>query len=592
MLLFSCLSAHTAHVLLFLVSTRFNPNDNIENAYVTPLKPRRSRGAELSFVEPDKKNSNKPEKNTLKLKPYQMEFNQLRKQRTLPIQLISSQTALSTLVEYYNIKFTQRDGVEQLCLPLTEGDCYFENLQVLRENLCAFGLPPMVKGAATNAEKERVEKLEYWIRCAYITGLRKPGAVVPQEVNMKSKVARKILKGLGYSRCYLSSLYILPGKSSIDYDDFGNLLDLFNHIAKFGLVDCRHSFSDDDMLKFQILVVSGATYDVSKRRTDETYAPIINACRSDVCSSIIPMIDSSGAKHPPLNNKSKPELKLCDGPCAQQKAENEFGSSKWKLPGFGTVPKNEWGEMAAPSTKRRLCLACLIEETERRLAEMKEKDFSLKMNQIAVVIPNEVSFAIVVSAGRLGLTFAMTTKNDLGAHGAKILSVGTDCTFQDKVSPGDTIVSIDGKKVESLEDVKAGSSRERVLHIVTRKGIEPGKAKSKSNTRNYQEQEKKWLRREQMVKNLLEMDEKDLNLVLFRMAKEKSETYKKAFDIATGIPLSKPVELPPDFISYDGTNDIKWNTKYHELVAVRILRMINLFIFQQHTFGQTLKILQ
>ena len=99
------------------------------------------------------------------------------------------------------------------------------------------------------------------------------------------------------------------------------------------------------------------------------------------------------------------------------------------------------------------------------------------MNQIAVVIPNEVSFAIVVSAGRLGLTSAMTTKNDLGAHGAKILSVGIDCTFQDKVSPGDTIVSIDGKKVESLEDVKAGSSRERVLHIVTRKGIEPGKSK-------------------------------------------------------------------------------------------------------------------
>ena len=332
--------------------------------------------AESSLVEPDKKNSNKPEKNTLKQRPYQMEFNQLRKQRALPIQLISSQEALSTLVEYYNIKFIQRDGVEQLCLPLTEGDCYFEHLQVLRENLCAFGLPPMVKGAATNDEKERVEKLEYWIRCANITGLREPGAVVPQEVDMKPKVARKILRGLGYT-VSSSSLYMLPGKSRIDYDHFGNLLDLFNHIAKFGLVDCRqymsgnpkYSFSDDDMLKFQILVVSGATYDVSKR-TDETYAPIINACRSDVCSSIIPMIVFSGAKHPPLNNKSKPELKLCDGPCAQQKAENEFGSSKWKLPGFGTVPKNEWGEMAAPSTKRPLCLACLIEETEKRLAEI------------------------------------------------------------------------------------------------------------------------------------------------------------------------------------------------------------------------------
>ena len=253
--------------------------------------------AESSLVEPDKKNSNKPEKNTLKQRPYQMEFNQLRKQRTLPIQLISSQTALSTLVEYYNIKFIQRGGVEQLCLPLTEGDCYFENLQVLRENLCAFGLPPMVKGAATNDEKERVEKLEYWIRCANISALRKPGAVVPQEVNMKPKVARKILKGLGYT---VSSLYMLPGtlshESRLGYDHFDKLLDLFNHIAKFGLVDFRpclcenpkYVFSDDDMLKFEILVVSGATNDVSKR-TDETYAPIrkSSACWGNVCSEDI-----------------------------------------------------------------------------------------------------------------------------------------------------------------------------------------------------------------------------------------------------------------------------------------------------------------
>jgi hypothetical protein len=446
----------------------------------------------------------------------------------------------------------------------------------------------MVKGATTNNNNDdkALENLAYWVRCANITALREPSAVVPQDVTMKPKVARKILKELGYT---VSSLYMLPGtlshKSRIGYDTFDKLQDLFNHIARFGLVDCRrymsgnptYSFSDDDMLEFEILVVSGATYDVNKRT--DTHVPIRNACRSNVCSSSIPMIVSSGDTHPPLKTASPPlktasppELKLCDGPCAQQKAENEFGSSKWKLPGFGTVPKNAWGEMAVPSTKRRLCLDCSILETEKRLAEMKEKEVSLKMNQIAVVIPNDVSFAIVVSAGRLGLTSVMTTKGDLGAHGARILSVGIDCTFQDKVSPGDIIVSIDGKKVESLEDFKAGSSHERVLHIVTGKRIESGKAKSKSNSRNYQEQEKRWLQREQTVKKLLEMDEKDLNLVLFRMAKDKSQTYKKAFDIATGIPLSKPVELPPDFISYDGTNDIKWNTKYRELVKVRLLR--------------------
>lgn len=228
-----------------------------------------------------------------------MEFNQLRKQRTVPIQLISSQTALSTLAVYYNIKFIQRDGFEQLCLPLTEGDCYFENLQVLRDNLCAFGLPPMVKGAATNDEKELVEKLEYWIRCANITALRKPGTVVPQDVHMMPKVARKILKGLGYT---VSSLYMLPGtlshESRLGYDHFDKLLDLFNQIAKFGLVDFKpfmsenpkYAFSDDDRLKFEILVVNGATNDVSKR-TDETYVPIrkTSACRNNVCSEVMKM---------------------------------------------------------------------------------------------------------------------------------------------------------------------------------------------------------------------------------------------------------------------------------------------------------------
>ena len=226
-----------------------------------------------------------------------MEFNDLRKQRTLPIQLISSQTALSTLVSCYNIKIIQRDGIEQFCLPLTEGDCYFETLQALRENLCAFGLPPMVKGATTTDETA-LESLDYWIRCANITGLREPGAVVPQDVYMQPKVARKILKGLGYT---VSSLYMLPGtlshESKLGHDHFDKLLDLFNHIAKFGLADNRrydmsgnpkYAFTDDDMLKFEVLVVSGATNDVSKR-TDETYAPIrkTSACRGNVYSEVM-----------------------------------------------------------------------------------------------------------------------------------------------------------------------------------------------------------------------------------------------------------------------------------------------------------------
>lgn len=50
--------------------------------------------------------------------------------------------------------------------------------------------------------------------------------------------------------------------------------------------------------------------------------------------------------------------------------------------------------------------------------------------------------------------------------------------------------------------------------------------------------------------------------------------YVQNFEMATKkhekIVGPPPIELPPDFVSYDGTNDIKWNAKYAELVKVRM----------------------
>jgi len=62
-------------------------------------------------------------------------------------------------------------------------------------------------------------------------------------------------------------------------------------------------------------------------------------------------------------------------------------------------------------------------------------------------------------------------------------------------------------------------------------------------------------------------------MILFNLAKRFPQCYVKNFDMATkkyekmtGPP---PAELPPNFVSYDGTNDIKWNTKYAELVKYK-----------------------
>ena len=63
------------------------------------------------------------------------------------------------------------------------------------------------------------------------------------------------------------------------------------------------------------------------------------------------------------------------------------------------------------------------------------------------------------------------------------------------------------------------------------------------------------------------------NMILYHMAKNFPQCYVKNFEMATKktekIEGPKPIDLPPGFISYDGSNDVKWNTRYAELVKVR-----------------------
>ena len=60
------------------------------------------------------------------------------------------------------------------------------------------------------------------------------------------------------------------------------------------------------------------------------------------------------------------------------------------------------------------------------------------------------------------------------------------------------------------------------------------------------------------------------NMILFHMAKKFPSSYVQNFEMATKkhekATGPSPVDLPPDFVSYDGTNDIKWNAKYAELI--------------------------
>ena len=78
-----------------------------------------------------------------------------------------------------------------------------------------------------------------------------------------------------------------------------------------------------------------------------------------------------------------------------------------------------------------------------------------------VVIKAEQLFHLTVSPGRLGLTIAMNSSG-----GATITVIDSICTFSKKINVGDRIVTIDGKDVLTLEDIKNGKDRARTFGIM------------------------------------------------------------------------------------------------------------------------------
>ncbi len=72
------------------------------------------------------------------------------------------------------------------------------------------------------------------------------------------------------------------------------------------------------------------------------------------------------------------------------------------------------------------------------------------------------------------------------------------------------------------------------------------------------------------------------------MVKHFLQSYVKNFESDHKDDVSSRVKLPSDFISYDGTSDIKWNTKYGELVKVRtkscVYAFFLIFLSSLHAF--------
>jgi hypothetical protein len=215
-----------------------------------------------------------------KYRAYEIEFNQLQSQRKFPLRLMSSHMALETLVDCYNIHVMNRDGKDYFCMPnvrLTDGDDsilgrdYFESIQCMRENLCAYGFPPLAKGSKILTAK--LQELESWVRLANVSALRdKQTADVPQDHDVRPKDARKILKSLRYTFSDNTQTYLLPGtsahKSRLGHDRFNTVINLVNHVARFGLddsevLDARDlPFSEKERLELDVFIAAVATFDV------------------------------------------------------------------------------------------------------------------------------------------------------------------------------------------------------------------------------------------------------------------------------------------------------------------------------------------
>eukprot|EP00985_Skeletonema_marinoi_P034878 scaffold45089_cov139-Skeletonema_marinoi.AAC.2 len=271
---------------LYIASAKIDSFKRIDpdKENVNEITPRRSRSKRSS----EAAESSKDVENLLQLSPtepkqalghreYQMTFNNLETQRQMDLSQIDSEKSYKLLAENYNFcESTSYDpayyGSSFFCFPNaapTEkyklGVDFFESLQDMREYLCAYGLPSRAKH--TKISDDDMAELEQWIRSAHTKEPYDEYATTSDR--MKPKEVKNILKGLGYQFSKRFEFYLLPDtschKSQVGRDRFEELIDLFNHIARFGLSSSGEGgvVSIAELQRVQLFIASIATNDLT-----------------------------------------------------------------------------------------------------------------------------------------------------------------------------------------------------------------------------------------------------------------------------------------------------------------------------------------
>jgi hypothetical protein len=129
-------------------------------------------------------------------------------------------------------------------------------------------------------------------------------------------------------------------------------------------------------------------------------------------------------------------------------------------------------------------------------------------------------------------------------------------------------------------EAKMGASRFRVLCVPLRRREKVNKRELDNQTfYHYNKQTKLFDKFLGAWASYCDGTQEDAaNMILHYMAKQFPQCYVKNFEAATALnekankrsSFGGSTELPPNFVSHDGTNDVKWNTKYSELVEVSL----------------------
>ena len=106
-----------------------------------------------------------------------------------------------------------------------------------------------------------------------------------------------------------------------------------------------------------------------------------------------------------------------------------------------------------------------MKNATKKAATKAEKDAAKAAAKKANEFPSLLM--LTVSPGRLGLTLAIVPEG-----GAKIMSIDPACTFRSQIRVGDRILTIDGKRLVTLDDARAGKESVRKFGIVKNVTVE------------------------------------------------------------------------------------------------------------------------